>query len=152
MRKNLDNQTHLAISNLSTQNIDLIFKKIVSSKVDYADLYFQYSKNEFWSLEDGRVNNGSFSIDQGVGLRSIVGEKTAFTYSDEISLNALENGVKILKSIQNQGQSKSYDMTKSINQPKLTCLLIQLRVNRLKKKLNCSIKLKLRQRSWMLES
>ena len=119
MRKNLDNQTHLAISNLSTQNIDLIFNKIVSSKVDYADLYFQYTKNEFWSLEDGRVNNGSYSIDQGVGLRSIVGEKTAFTYSDEISLNALENGVKVLKSIQNQGQSKSYDMTKSQNQPSL---------------------------------
>ena len=69
----------MAISNLSTQNIDLIFNKIVSSKVDYADLYFQYTKNEFWSLEDGKVNNGSYSIDQGVGLRSIVGEKTAFT-------------------------------------------------------------------------
>ncbi len=119
MRKNLDNQTHLAISNLSTQNIDLIFNKILSSKVDYADLYFQYTKNEFWSLEDGKVNNGSYSIDQGVGLRSIVGEKTAFTYSDEISLSALENGVKVLKSIQNQGQSKSYDMTKSQNQPRL---------------------------------
>ena len=74
---------------LDNNDLDVILDKIVSNNVDYADLYFQYSKNEFWSLEDSAVKNGSFSIDQGVGIRSIAGEKTAFTYSDEISLDAL---------------------------------------------------------------
>ena len=51
---------------------------IKNNSVDYADIYFQYSKNEFWSLEDGVVKNGSYSIDQGVGVRSISGEKNGF--------------------------------------------------------------------------
>ena len=54
-------------------------------KVDYADLYFQYTRSEGWSLEEGIVKTGSFNIDQGVGVRAVTGEKTAFAYSDEIS-------------------------------------------------------------------
>ena len=95
----LSNKLILNPSELDERSIENIFSKISSKKIDYADLYFQYSRNEFWSLEDGKVNNGSFSIDQGVGLRSIAGEKTAFTYSDEISREALEAGVKTIKSI-----------------------------------------------------
>ena len=49
--------------------------------VDYADLYFQYLRPEAWSLEEGIVKSGSFNIDQGVGVRAIAGEKTAFAYS-----------------------------------------------------------------------
>ena len=59
-------------------------------QVDYADLYFQYSRGESWSLEEGIVKSGSFNIDQGVGVRAVSGEKTAFAYSDDISLPALE--------------------------------------------------------------
>jgi TldD protein len=58
-------------------------------KVDYADLYFQFTKSEGWSLEEGIVKTGSFSIDQGVGVRAISGDKTAFAYSDDISERAL---------------------------------------------------------------
>lgn len=104
----LSNKLILNPSELDERSIENIFSKISSKKIDYADLYFQYSRNEFWSIEDGKVNNGSFSIDQGVGLRSIAGEKTAFTYSDEISREALEAGVKTIKSIENQGQSSSF--------------------------------------------
>ena len=57
--------------------------------VDYADLYFQYSRVESWSLEEGIVKSGAFSIDRGVGVRAVRGEKTAFAYSDDISLDAL---------------------------------------------------------------
>jgi len=53
--------------------------------VDEADLYFQYTRSEGWSLEEGIVKTGSFSIDQGVGVRAVSGEKTAFAYSDDIS-------------------------------------------------------------------
>jgi TldD protein len=60
-----------------------------SRAVDYADLYFQYTRSEGWSLEEGIVKSGSFSIDQGVGVRAVSGEKTAFAYSDDISLAAL---------------------------------------------------------------
>ncbi|MCE2985356.1 MAG: metalloprotease TldD, partial [Burkholderiales bacterium] len=58
---------------------------IFSHRVDYADLYFQYTRSEGWSLEEGIVKSGSFNIDQGVGVRAVSGDKTAFAYSDELS-------------------------------------------------------------------
>ncbi|SRR5258708_5929494 len=64
-------------------------KVITEHRVDDADLYFQFTRSEGWSLEEGIVKSGSFSIDQGVGVRAIAGEKTAFAYSDDISEAAL---------------------------------------------------------------
>ena len=62
---------------------------ILEHRVDHADLYFQYTRSEGWSLDEGIVKSGSFNIDQGVGVRAISGEKTAFAYSDDISSRAL---------------------------------------------------------------
>ena len=92
-------------TDITHDDLSKVLDTITKKNIDYADLYFQYSRNEFWSLEDGKVKNGSYSIDQGVGVRSISGEKTAFTYSDDISLDALNNAKKIIGAIESQGQS-----------------------------------------------
>jgi len=99
-------------SDLSHQNIIKYLDDIKNNSVDYADIYFQYSKNEFWSLEDGVVKNGSYSIDQGVGIRSISGEKIAFTYSDDISNFALKSAVKAINSMGSQGKGVTYQLPK----------------------------------------
>lgn len=75
-------------------------------KVDYADLYFQFTKSEGWSLEEGIVKTGSFSIDQGVGVRAVSGDKTAFSYSDEISEAILLDAVAATRTIGRQGAGK----------------------------------------------
>ncbi|SDH04173.1 MULTISPECIES: metalloprotease TldD [unclassified Duganella] len=75
-------------------------------KVDYADLYFQFTKNEGWSLEEGIVKTGSFSIDQGVGVRAVSGDKTAFSYSDEISEAALLDAASATRTIARAGSGK----------------------------------------------
>jgi TldD protein len=75
-------------------------------KVDYADLYFQFTKAESWSLEEGIVKTGSFHIDQGVGVRAVSGDKTAFSYSDEISLPALQEAAAATRTIARLGQGK----------------------------------------------
>ena len=75
-------------------------------KVDYADLYFQFTKNEGWSLEEGIVKTGSFSIDQGVGVRAISGDKTAFAYSDDISERALLEAAAATRTIGRAGAGK----------------------------------------------
>ena len=62
---------------LSLETLPSLFSRIGSRKIDYSDLYFQYSRSESWSIEDGIVKVGSFNIDQGVGARAIVDEKTA---------------------------------------------------------------------------
>jgi len=109
---NFSNKFLLNPSEISHDNLSMIMDKIKNKNIDYADLYFQYSKNEFWSLEDGQVKNGSFSIDQGVGVRAVSDEKTAFTFSNDISLNTLNDSLKIIKSITNQGQSVSIPIPK----------------------------------------
>jgi len=73
----------------------------------YADLYFQVSRHESWTLEDGIIREGSFSLDQGVGVRATSGEKTGFAYSDELQIAALEQAASAARAIARQGQDKS---------------------------------------------
>jgi TldD protein len=73
--------------------------EIKAHKVDDADLYFQYTRSEGWSLEEGIVKTGSFSIDQGVGVRAVSGEKTAFAYSDDISNASLLDAARTVRAI-----------------------------------------------------
>ncbi len=80
-----------------------VLGNIMTHKVDYADLYFQYSRAESWGLEEGQVKSGSFSIDQGVGVRAVSGEKTAFAYSDDINLPALQQAAEATRAIAAQG-------------------------------------------------
>ena len=79
---------------------------ITEHRVDDADLYFQTTRAEGWSLEEGIVKSGNFSIDQGVGVRAVAGEKTAFAYSDDISENALLDAARTVRSIAAAGQSR----------------------------------------------
>ena len=80
-----------------------VFGQIMTHSVDYADLYFQYSRSEGWSLEEGQVKSGSFNIYQGVGVRAVSGEKTAFAYSDEINLTALTAAASATRAIAASG-------------------------------------------------
>jgi len=94
---------------LSPYNLDLdriaqVFGQVMNHQVDYADLYFQYSRSESWSLDEGIVKSGSFNIDQGVGVRAISGEKTAFAYSDDISMAALSDAAAAVRAIAAAGQ------------------------------------------------
>ena len=84
-----------------------VFGQIMAHHVDYADLYFQYSRSESWSLEEGIVKSGSFNIDQGVGVRAVSGEKTAFAYSDDITFNALQAAAQATRAIGRQGGAGS---------------------------------------------
>ncbi|CAN1503986.1 TldD Predicted Zn-dependent proteases and their inactivated homologs [Methylophilaceae bacterium] len=97
----------LAPANLDLAQLQSVLGDMMSHKIDYADLYFQYSRSESWGLEEGQVKSGNFSIDQGVGVRAVSGEKTAFAYSDDISLSALQAAAKASKAIANQGGEQS---------------------------------------------
>jgi len=97
-------RTLLTPYGLDVAGLDRVFGQIMTHKVDYADLYFQYSRSEGWSLEEGMVKSGSFNIDQGVGVRAVSGEKTAFAYSDDISLPALESAAQATRAIASRGE------------------------------------------------
>jgi TldD protein len=90
---------------LNETHLSRALAEITAHRVDDADLYFQYTRNEGWSLEEGIVKTGSFSIDQGVGVRAVSGEKTAFAYSDDISEASLMDAARTVRSISAAGRS-----------------------------------------------
>ncbi|MFP3752756.1 MULTISPECIES: metalloprotease TldD [unclassified Cupriavidus] len=99
-------QLLLAPYGLDEAKLQRVLADIFTHKVDYADLYFQYTRNEAWSLEEGIVKSGSFSIDQGVGVRAVSGDKTAFAYSDDISLPALSQAAAATRTIGKSGSGR----------------------------------------------
>ncbi len=114
---------------------------VMHGGVDFADLYFQVSRQESWMLEDGIIREGSFSLDQGVGVRANSGEKTGFAYSDELVLPALQSAAGAARAIARQGQQRQVrawhrssaaplypqtDPTTSIDDARKTQLLLEL--------------------------
>ncbi len=95
--------TLLAPGGLDVGDLDAVFGKMITPNVDYADLYFQYTRQESWMLEEGQVKSGNHNIDQGVGVRAVAGEKSGLAYSDEILLPALTDAATAARAISRQG-------------------------------------------------
>lgn len=96
----------LAPFDLEAATLGRVFGVLGAHRIDDADLYFQATQAESWSLEEGIVKSGSFSIECGVGVRAISAEKTAFAYSDEISLAALDDAARATRAIARAGQGR----------------------------------------------
>ncbi len=83
--------TLLEPAGIGDREIDRVLGRLMRPHIDYADLYFQYSRHESWSLEEGTVKSGSYGIEQGAGVRAVSADKTGFAYSDELVLPALSD-------------------------------------------------------------
>jgi len=102
----------LAPAGLDDAALSRVLADIHAREVDFADLYFQHSLFESWSLEEGIVKAGMFNIDRGVGVRAVVGDKQAFAYSDDISRTALDEAALAVRAIGRQGQSASAPLSR----------------------------------------
>jgi TldD protein len=102
---------------LAPHLLERVFGQLFGNHVDYADLYFQYARSEAWSLEEGIVKSGSFNIEQGVGVRAISGEKTAFAYSDDISMAALKAAANTTRAIAAAGAQRLAPLLRRGKQP-----------------------------------
>ena len=91
---------------LDESHLARVLDLIGAGGVDDADAYFQFTRAEGWSLEEGIVKSGSFGIDQGVGVRAVKGDKTAFAYSDDISEASLMDAAATVRTIGASGQSR----------------------------------------------
>jgi TldD protein len=90
---------------LDDASLQKLLDSLFSQQIDYADIYFQQNIHESWYLEDSQVKTGSYSIDKGVGVRAISGEKTGFAYTDDVFLTSIEQAAKAAKSIALKGKS-----------------------------------------------
>jgi TldD protein len=109
----------LSPTGLGHADLERVLKHLMGSSVDAGDLYFQTVRNEAWSLEDGRVSNGSFSTEQGVGIRALSGEKTGFAYADELVMPALMQASGSARAIADSGGGKSVQAWKKHDQSAL---------------------------------
>ena len=106
MNNEIDNLI-LNPAELDNQKIQKVMNNLNHKNIDYSDLYFQYSKNEFFAIEDGAVKNASFNIDNGCGVRAVSGDKTAYAYTDEVNFQTLTQSCEIINALRSQGQNKS---------------------------------------------
>ncbi len=90
---------------LDTGGLERTFGTLLGPGIDFGDLYFQHARRESWTVEDGIVKDGAHSIEQGVGVRAISGEKTGFAYSDEINAQALMAASTSARAIARDGGS-----------------------------------------------
>ncbi len=92
---------------LSIDNLNQYLDRLHGQQIDAGDLYFQTSQQESWVMDDGIIREGSFSIEKGVGIRAMSGEKTGFAYCDDLQSNAISQAVKNARAITRQGQDAS---------------------------------------------
>ncbi len=100
----------LAPTGLDQSHLARVLADIHAHDVAFADLYFQHSRFESWSLEEGIVKSGTFNIDRGVGVRAVSGDKQAYAYSDDISLTALNEAALAVRAIGRQGGAMAAPM------------------------------------------
>ena len=88
---------------LDNGELERAFGTLLGPGIDFGDLYFQHARRESWAVEDGIVKDGAHSIEQGVGVRAISGEKTGFAYSEDINIEALLEASKSARAIARDG-------------------------------------------------
>jgi TldD protein len=98
----------LVPTGVGLSDLERAMGRLMSRQLDYADLYCQSTRYETWTVEDGIVREGVFSLDQGVGVRAISGEKTGFAYADQLDLESLTDAVKAARSIAHSGSGRQY--------------------------------------------
>lgn len=104
---------------LGDTDIERVMAKMLNAQVDLADIYLQSSRYESWSLEDGIIKEGAHSIEQGVGLRVVSGDKSGFACSDEISLPGLLEAAGNVRAIARSGKSAQSRLQKRAEIPAL---------------------------------
>ena len=79
--------------------------KLAARSIDTGELFFQLARHEAWTLEDGTVKSGAFSVDRGIGVRAISGEKIGFAYVDDLGPRALADAAGAARSIASSGSA-----------------------------------------------
>jgi TldD protein len=92
-------QAMLTRAGVDRSLLDRAMSAMLTRDVDYADLYFQLIHLETWAVDDGIVREGVNSVDEGVGVRAVSGERTGFAYADQIDEASIMEAVGFARRI-----------------------------------------------------
>jgi TldD protein len=106
-------QTLLEPAGLGLTDLERVLDRLMSSRLDAADVYCENTRLESWVLEDGIIREGAFSIEQGAGLRAMAGEKTGFAFTDELQLGSLLEAADAARAIARAGRSRHLSLRRN---------------------------------------
>jgi TldD protein len=107
----------LEANGLRLEDVSSTLSQVQTHAVDEADVYFQLRHVESWSLEEGIVKSGAFSIEQGVGVRAIAGEKQALAYTDDLRPASLLEAARTVRAVAALGQARRVDLRRDALPP-----------------------------------
>ena len=81
-----------------------VMAELTANGADAADLYFQHRRNNRLTLEDGIVSNANSGIEQGVGLRVVIGEQTGYAFTEDLTLASMLAAARTASAIASGGQ------------------------------------------------
>ena len=84
---------------IRSRDLERVLETALGRKADFADLYFEYRRNEGVSLEEGLVKNCSQSTSNGVGVRVLAEAKTGYAFTDDITIENLALAAKTARYI-----------------------------------------------------
>ena len=76
-----------------------VMAELTARGADAADLYFQHARSNSITMEDGIISRAASSVDQGVGLRVVVGDQTGYAFTEDLSLPAMLAAARTAASI-----------------------------------------------------
>src|SRR5262245_9923756 len=91
--------------NLSITDLETYLGEALSRGGDYADLYFEYRINHSIVLEEQIIKSATKSVNLGVGVRVISGEKTGYAYSDDLTREHIVKAARTAAFIANSSSS-----------------------------------------------
>ena len=66
-----------------------VMSELTSRGAETADLYFQHTRNNSLTLEDGIVSSANSGIQQGVGLRVVIGDQTGYAFTEDLTMQSM---------------------------------------------------------------
>jgi TldD protein len=69
--------------------VQQVMARLTARGADHADLYFQHSRSNSIRFQDGIVSSATTGIDQGVGLRVVIGDQVGYAFTEELTLDAM---------------------------------------------------------------
>lgn len=101
------NDTSAAMSHFGVSEADL--RKVLTAALekggDYADLFFEHTFSNSIQLQDGAVNSNNSSIDFGMGVRVLSGDRTGYAYVENVTLNDMLNAARTAARIASENKT-----------------------------------------------
>jgi len=110
-------QTLLEPAGLSRQDAERALGRLASAGADLGELFLQNRVSESWTLEDGIVKEGAFSLDRGLGARALSGERTGAAYAEDIRPEGLANAVEAARAITRAGGERHVEASARLDAP-----------------------------------